>query len=322
MTTFDVSSLGFYVLDILGRPVSEIPPGGHAAMIDEIALTVAGTGGGTAAACGILGLKTRAVTTLGSDDLGDFMITKLKGCGVDCAAVKRVADVQTSSSIIAVRPNGERPGFHVRGSASAFNVLEADVEAALDARVVHIGGTGMLKAFDGEPTLRVIRRAKDLGRITTFDLIQANPETIAIVEPLLPYIDYFVPSIDEAAEMAGTSDPAAVARWFRAKGVRNCILTLAGDGAFVAPEKGPAFHVPAFEVRVSDTTGCGDTFTAGVIVGIVKGWTLAETVRFANAVSAKVVQGLGSQGKLVSFEDTLQTMNSLPQKRPSRAYAA
>ena len=57
VTTFDVSSLGFYVLDILGRPVSEIPPGGHAAMIDEIALTVAGTGGGTAAACGILGLK-------------------------------------------------------------------------------------------------------------------------------------------------------------------------------------------------------------------------------------------------------------------------
>ena len=317
---FDVSSIGFYVLDVLGRPVSEIPPGGRAAMIEEITLTVAGTGGATAAACSILGLKTRAVTTLGADDLGDFMVAKLTGYGVDCALVKRVADIPTSSTILPVRPNGERPALHVRGSAKVFDVPEADLDEALDARVVHIGGTGMLKAFDGEPTLRTIRRAKELGRITTFDLIQANPDTIALVEPLLPYIDYFVPSIDEASEMAGTSDPAAAARWYRAKGVRNCILTLAGDGAFVAPETGPAFHVPAFEVPVSDTTGCGDTFTAGVIVGIVKGWSILDTVRFANAVSAKVAQGLGSQGKLVSFDDTMRAMQSLPKKHPSRVY--
>ena len=58
-------------------------------------------------------------------------------------------------------------------------------------------------------------------------------------------------------------------------------------------------------------------------------WAVGSSFEFGgnsagafDAVSAKVVQGLGSQGKLVSFEDTLQTMNSLPQKRPSRAYAA
>ena len=68
-------------------------------MIDEIALTVAGTGGGTAAACGILGLKTRAVTTLGSDDLGDFMITKterlrrrLRGGETGCRCADLIVD--------------------------------------------------------------------------------------------------------------------------------------------------------------------------------------------------------------------------------------
>jgi sugar/nucleoside kinase (ribokinase family) len=118
LTTFDVSSIGFYVLDVLRPPVSEIPPGGRAAMIE--AITLAGTGAATAAACGLLGLKTRAVTTLGADDLGDFMLAKLKRYGVDCTLVKRVVGVPTSSTILPVRPNGERPALHVRGSASTF----------------------------------------------------------------------------------------------------------------------------------------------------------------------------------------------------------
>ena len=322
MSDFEVSSIGFYVLDVLGRPVSAIPEGGRAAFIDEITLTVAGTAGATAAACAILGAKVQAVTTLGDDDMGDFMVSKMEKYGVGCSMVKRVSGVPTSATILPVRPNGERPALHVPGTATVFDLAEAEIDRALDAKIVHVGGTGLLKAFDGAPTLRLLRRAKELGRTTTFDLIQANPETIALVEPLLPYIDYFVPSIDEASQMAGLSDPSAVAAFFKAKGVKNCLLTLAGDGVFVSPETGSSFHLPAFEVQVSDTTGCGDSFTAGVIVGLIKGWDLIKIARFASAVASKVAQGLGSQGKLKSFDDTMMAMSSLPAKRPSRAYAA
>lgn len=322
MTGFDVSSIGFCVFDILGRPVSAIPPGGRATFIQEIAVTVAGTAGATAVGCAILGAKTKIVTTVGTDDAGDFLVSKLEKYGVDCSLVTRVKDVPTSATILPVRPNGERPALHVPGSATVFNVDAADMEAALDARIVHIGGTGMLKAFDGAPTLELIKKAKALGRITTFDLIQATPETFAFVEPLLPYIDYFVPSIDEAGEMAGATDPATVAAFFKARGVKNCILTLGADGAYVVPESGKPFQVPAFDIDVSDTTGCGDTYTSGVIVGLIKGWDLEYIARFASAVSAKVAMGLGSQGKLQSLDDTLVAMATLPNKTPSRVYAA
>ncbi|TIP38210.1 MAG: kinase, partial [Mesorhizobium sp.] len=57
MPQFDVSSIGFYVLDILGRPVSRIPEGGRADYIEEIRMTVAGTAGATGMDCAILGLK-------------------------------------------------------------------------------------------------------------------------------------------------------------------------------------------------------------------------------------------------------------------------
>jgi len=303
------------VLDVLGRPVTAIPPGGHAAYIDEICMTVAGTAGATSVACAMLGIRTRSVTTVGSDDMGDFLVTKMRGYGVNCELVSRTTDVQTSATILPVRPNGERPALHVPGSANVFTVREGDFDAALDAHIVHVGGTGLMKAFDGEPTVALLRRAKALGRITTFDLIQATPETIALVEPCLPFLDYFVPSIDEASEMAGASDPAEVARFFQTRGVKNCILTLGAQGVYVAPEHGDPFMLPAFDIQVADTTGCGDSFTAGVIVGLTKGWSLPETARFASAVAAKVAMGLGSQGRLKSFDDTLEAMRTLPTRQ-------
>jgi sugar/nucleoside kinase (ribokinase family) len=315
MMTFDVSSIGFYVLDILGRPVSRIPPGGRADFIEEITMTVAGTAGATAVDCAILGLKTRAVTTVGEDDMGDFMVAKMKKFGLDCALVRRAAGVPTSSTILPVRPNGERPALHVPGTATVFMLASADLDKALDAKIVHMGGTGLLKAFDGEPTVSLLKEAKARGRITTFDLIQANPETIELVTPCLPYIDYFVPSIDEAREMAGVAEPAAAARFFKSKGVKNCVITLAADGVFVSPQEGEDFRVPAFDIQVSDTTGCGDSFTAGIITGIIKGWDLKYAARFANAVAAKVAMGLGSVGKLVSFDETLAAMNSMAVRR-------
>jgi sugar/nucleoside kinase (ribokinase family) len=119
--------------------------------------------------------------------------------------------------------------------------------------------------------------------------------------------------------MAGMHDPREVARFYKARGVKNAILTMGADGVYVSPETGEDFILPAFDIPVSDTTGCGDSFTAGIIVGIVKGWELLEAARFASAVAARVAMGLGSDGKLVSFEDTLEAMNNLPVRGLSAA---
>ena len=311
MPDFDVSSVGFYVLDILGRPVTAIPPGGRAFFIDEITMTVAGTAGATAMGCAILGLKTRAVGSVGDDVMADFMLGAMARRGIDVALVRPVAGVQTSATILPVRPNGERPALHVPGSAAHFTVAPEDEEAALDARFVHFGGTGLLKAFDGEPTRRLIARAKELGRTTTFDLIQANPETFALVEPLLPYIDYFIPSLDEAAEMAERSDPDEVAQFFLDRGVGTCALTMASEGCLIVSRDRSRIRLPAFDIRVSDTTGCGDSYTSGFIAGLHHGWDLERCGRLATAVSALVATGLGSSANLVSFEETLAAMDTM-----------
>lgn len=311
MTAFDVSAIGFYVLDILGRPVTGIPPGGRAYFIDEITMTVAGTAGGTAVACAVLGLATRAVGAVGDDELGDIMLGAMRRRGLDLALVRQIAGVPTSATILPVRPNGERPALHVPGSAAHFTLAPAELDGALDARFVHIGGTGLLRAFDGEPTQRTFRRAKELGRVTTFDLIQATAETFALVEPVLPYVDYFIPSLEEAAEMAGIADAEDVTRFYLDRGVGTCVLTMGSEGALIADSKGTRLRIAAFDVPVSDTTGCGDAFTAGFIAGLHRGWDLEQCGRFAAATAAIVATGLGSNANLKSFDETVEAMGRM-----------
>ncbi|OSP54800.1 carbohydrate kinase family protein [Pseudoruegeria sp. SK021] len=312
MPTYDFSAVGFLVLDVLGRYAEDLPPPGGATFIDEITMTVAGTAGATAMDCAILGLNGQIAARIGRDAMGDFLAADMARVGLNLDLLQRDATVQTSCSMLPIRPNGVRSAFFVPGTSATFLPTAAEVDQILDARIIHLGGTGFLDAFDGAPSVELLKRAKALGRNTVFDLIQANAETVAKVLPLLPHIDYFIPSIHEAAAMAGDTDPAAVARWFKARGVKNAILTLEGDGVYVDPADGAPFHLPSHQIDVVDTTGCGDSFTAGIIVGLAKGWPLRDCARFANTVAAHVALGLGSQGRLTAFDDTRAAMDSWP----------
>ena len=314
MPGYDLSAVGFVVLDTLCAHADAMPPRGGATFVDQMTMTVAGTTGGTAIDCAMLGLNVRVATELGRDPMGDWLISAMEAEGINTDLVSRNDNVQSPMSMLPIAPDGARSAFFVPGTSNTFSLDDEGIEAACDARIVHLGGTGLLAAFDGERSLTLLKRAKALGRTTVFDLILANDATIKLVEPLLPYIDYFVPSIEEARAMAGGGTPAEVAAWFKAQGVKNALITLEGDGVWVDPDWDDAFQLPAHAIDVVDTTGCGDSFTAGVITGVARGWDIALTARFANTVAAHVAQGLGSQGILKDFDTTLAAMESWPLK--------
>ena len=122
---------------------------------------------------------------------------------------------------------------------------------------------------------------------------------------MLPYTDYFLPSIEEARALTGISDISDVAKYFIDQGVKACVFTLGEDGAYYHDRSGVTFAMPAFDVAVKCTCGCGDAFNAGFAVGLVKGFDAEATVRFAQATAALNATGLGSQAGVVSFEHTL-----------------
>ena len=306
----DVSVIGLYILDVLGRPVTRIPDRGNVDFIEEIRLTVAGTAGGTVVDTAKLGLKSLAVGAVGDDEKADWVLLTLAKHGIDTSAMQRIKGVPTSATILNVRPNGDRPALHVRGASDHFDVPPEAYDLVFDAPIIHLGGTGLLKKLDGPASVTLLKEARKRGRTVTFDLIAASAETIGIVEPLLPYIDYFMPSIEEAKDMSGQATPEDCASFYLDKGAQCCVFTLGGDGAYYSHTDGTRFKVPAYAIDVKCTCGCGDAFDAGYAVALVKGFDPETAVRFAQATSALNATGLGSQAGVQDFEHTWNFMRT------------
>lgn len=311
---YDVSVVGLYILDVLGRPVERIPEGGNVDFIDEIRLTVAGTAGGTVVDCAKLGMKCLAVGAVGQDEKADFVLMTLEHHGIDASRMQRLDGVPTSATILNVRPNGERPALHVRGASDHFAIHPEDHAQIFDARFVHLGGTGLLRTLDGEPSRVFLQAAKAAGCTVSFDLIATDQRTIEIVRPLLPHIDYFMPSIEEARDLSGRTHAEDVARFFLDQGVPTAVYTMGAEGALLATPDGLTC-VPALDVPVVDTTGCGDAFCAGFLAARARDWDLETSVRFATAAAALVATGLGSDAGIESFERTEEAMRRWPARR-------
>ncbi len=298
MAKFDAMFVGLTILDIAGRPVSKIPDGGGVEFIEEIRLNPAGTAAGAVMNAAKLGASTATVACLGADEKGDLILDVYRRLGIDCSLVQRTDKAATSATILTIRPNGERPALHCRGASDHLFVAETEFDAVCNARVLHLGGTGLMAAMDGGQSAKLLRHAKTRGLTTTFDLIAPNETTLSLMTDLLPSVDYFMPSLEEAAFLSGRADPADAAAFFIDRGAKACIFKMGAEGSFARTRDG-AFRTPAFKVAVSDTTGCGDAYCGGFVVGLIEGLDLEGACRLGAATAALVATGLGSDAGVV-----------------------
>lgn len=301
---YDYTSIGFYTFDCLGRPVTEIPPGGNTYFIEELTMAVSGAAGAAAIVAAKYGMKVLAVGGLGDDLMGDWVINRLNQFGIDSSMMQLCKGVGTSSSIVTTRPDGQRPALHMRGATGAFVIAEEDHEKVLDAKVIHMGGTGLMDKMDGERSFRLFAEAKRRGRTTTLDVFAADKKDMTNVAGLLPYTDYFIPSIEEARALSGLETKEDIGNYFNDLGVQCTVMTMGEHGAYYHHIDGTRFHMPAFDIDVICTCGCGDAFNAGFASGLIRGLDPEETTQFAQASSALNATGLGSQAGIVNVEKT------------------
>ncbi|MCC7024301.1 MAG: sugar kinase [Thermomicrobiales bacterium] len=311
----EVVSLGVHILDILGRPVTRIPPGQDIDLLEEIRLTVAGTAAGTSVDLAKLGADVLAMGAIGDDATGNFIVDTMNRYGIDTLGLRRKRDVQTSATMLPIRPNGERPALHVRGANADLTIEDVDFEAIASARHLHFGGTYLMPGLDGEPTATILAFAREQGVPSTLDVLAtARPDLLEIVAPALPFIDYFMPSLDEARMISRRYDRREVIRFFLDRGVRHTIFKMGAEGSSVAWRGAGGeieeIRVPAFRAPVVDSTGCGDAYCAGFIVGLLRGWALVECARFGTAAAGLVITGLGSDAGIVDYEQTMAFMRS------------
>jgi sugar/nucleoside kinase (ribokinase family) len=291
MSDVTVLCFGCHVLDVLARPVTEIPEGQGGALLEEIRFAPAGPAGGTAVTLAKLGVDARCAGVLGDDALADAMLSLLRGHGVDTRLLVRRAGVQTSASVLPIRPDGSRPAFHVIGANGAWTEDDAPWDALVEARFVHAGAPEIVGP---ELCGKVLERAHETGAVTSADLLaDGNPDVLSWVAPALAHVDHLLINDEQASGLAGVEDVADACDALRAHGPEVVVATCGAEGAVLASADGVE-RVPAFPVDVVDTSGCGDAFSAGYLRGLALDRSLRDAGLLGCATASLVAGGLGS----------------------------
>ncbi len=290
----DVVCLGILVADVVGKPVDKIPERGKLELVDRMELHTGGNAANTGISLAKIGIDTAVIGKVGDDGFGDFMVSRLAKNGIDTSRVVRDKENATSATMVLVHGDGERSFIHYIGANASLVKEDVDMDFVKSSKILYVAGAFLMPAFDGQPTADVLKEAQEAGVITALDTCwDSKGRWMSLLEPCLKYVDYFVPSYEEARMIAGYDEPADIAKALMDKGVKTVGIKMGDKGCYIrsADEE---ISIPIYEVNAIDALGAGDAFAAGFLAGIVNGWDLTRTGKFANAVGAFCVTELGA----------------------------
>ena len=300
-----VCCLGILVADVVGKTIESFPPKGTLAAVERIELHVGGCAANTGLALAKLGIETSLLGKIGDDGFGQFLVGTLERYGVNTRGLIRDAVEATSATMVAVDGVGERTFLHCPGANAVFTAADVfwpEIEAA---PILHVAGPFLMPRYMGADNAAVLKQAKALGKTTTLDTVwDTTGRWMSVLAPCLPYLDYLLPSWEEARLLTGRETPEDIAQVFLDGGVGIVGLKLGAAGAYLRTAAGDELRVPPFFVEAVDALGAGDCWAAGFLCGLTCGWDLEKTARFANAAGACAVQSLGATTGLRSFEAT------------------
>ncbi len=305
-----VAVVGAHILDVLGRPVDEIPPGQGSARLDEIRATAAGTAAGTAVDLARLGARVRSFGAVGTDLLGDIVMQAMACSGVDTRGVVRKRGAQTSATILPIRPDGSRPALHVPGATRLFELADIDLDAVAGCDALLLGGPDALAGLSAADLTAVGLAAKRAGALVVIDVLHpGSARSLERLAGVLALADWFSPNGDQLLALTGRAGQAGLAGAIAdvlALGTGGLAVTLGPDGCLVTDQSGRSHLVPALRVPVMDTTGCGDGFNAGFLTGLLAGCEPADAASLGVACGALVATGLGSDAGIESLGQVLE----------------
>jgi len=240
---------------------------------------------------------------------GQFLKSRLEEAGVNTRGLKVSDKTQTSASVLMIDKNAERSFFHCTGTNAVFAESDIDYSVIEKCDMVFVTGSFLMDTFDGEGTMNFLKKCKEMGKTTFLDVCwDAKGQWGKLLDMSMPYIDYLMPSIDEAVCIAEKDDPEEIADVFTSKGAKNVIIKLGSKGSYLRKEgesKGQIFK-PFYVENPVDTTGAGDSFCSGFLAAYAAGKTEEECMVFANAVGAHCVMAVGATTGIKPFAEIME----------------
>jgi len=254
-----------------------------------------------------LGVSAGAIAAVGDDPFGAFLIGELERNRVDVSQVKVKKRRRTTIAFVANEPkSGERTFLFYRKpwtGETADSALEPDdIDPGYigEASVLHVSGFALSQNPCRRAVFEAIDCARKNGVKVSFDptLRVGVWDSVATLRKTyrrtLKLSDIAAFSEEEAEFLFGTSEPEEVARRAMKHGVGIVGIKLGEKGSWVISKDGKRVQASAFKVKAVDTTGAGDGWNAGLLIGLAKHWDLEKCATVANAIGALVVTKRGA----------------------------
>ncbi len=284
----DLIAIGHVLMDIRIF-VDEFPKADEEAKTDKLSLGGGGSAANVAVGASRLGVKSGFIGSIGFDTFGRVLLEELEHEGVDVAHVK--VDTSTSSglTVIAINKKGQVIMFGYTGASDKLFPSDLNKEYLSSSEHVHITGL----SFD--TALAAAEMAKKANVTVSFDPGRLMSKMgLKRLLPLLHYVDQILLNQEEAQELTSVIELEKAAKAIIKSGPKMVIIKKGPDGVF-AMNHSKSFSVPAYPVKVVDTTGAGDAFSAGFITAQLEGKSLEDSVEFANATANLKITRIGAR---------------------------
>ena len=291
---YDVLTMGRVGVDLYpqqsGVPLAEVR---------TFAKSLGGTATNVAVAAARYGLRTAVITKVGDDGFGPYVHQALRGFGVDDRFVGTDPALRTPVVFCELFPPDSFPIlFYRQPKAPDMNVRveELDLDAIGSARIFWTTGTGLSDEPSRSATLAALE-ARGRAEITVHDMdyramFWRSPEEAGELQRrALALATVAVGNREEAAVAVGEGEPDDLADRLLALGLSIAVVKLGPEGVLVAWSNGREC-IPPVHVEVVNGLGAGDAFGGALCHGLLEGWDVVSTIRFANAAGAYVASQL------------------------------
>ncbi|MBE6537801.1 MAG: carbohydrate kinase family protein [Ruminococcaceae bacterium] len=316
-----ISVAGTVLLDKINE-ISAYPESGELTKISSIKLGVGGCVPNVS--CDLKKIRpdldVYAIGKIGTDADGKYIVDYLNNAGVNTEKIITDPGDNTSMTQVMSVTGGQRTFFTYPGTSSTFGYSDIDFDA-LDAKILHLGYFLLLDKVDSGDGLKILAEAKKRGIKTSIDLVSENSDRYSLVLPCLPYTDYLIINELEASKLTGieptNENLEKISRKLMELGVKEKVIIHKPDLATALSDEGFTV-VPSFEVSKNDikgTTGAGDAFCAGALIGIYDSLSDKEILEFASSVALVSLFAPDATSGIVNEEEIKKICENKDRKR-------
>ncbi len=320
-----IAVLGHAVLDTVYM-IDEYPEIGHLANITHVKKSVGGCVPNTIIDLAKIDrtLPLTAITRIGDDENGRFLVGELTRYGIDVERISVSEKVPTGFSNVMSLANGERTFFFAEGSNAELSASNANIQD-LDCKIMHVGYINLLNTLDsadaqyGTQMARILAGAKERGIKTSADLVSNNAENLPkVLKPALKYLDYLIANEFEVCAAFGLSSAdkngeiiesnvLTAMRLCKEAGVKEKVIIHAKNYSWLLNcATNSVITCKPIDIPrefIKGSVGAGDAFAAGCLYALVKEYSDRDLLLFANGAASASLYAENSVDSMKNAEE-------------------